>query len=147
MGERFYLAQLQATGTCPGINPSKKRKRKMPWDDEKKALAISMYEEAEPTPETSIEIVQSIADELGESANGVRMILTKAEVYIKKAPAAGKASGGGGGGGTRVSKEDAHADLKAAISDAGQDVDDDIIAKMTGKAAVYFAKVVRGTSE
>ena len=41
--------------------------------------------------ENSMEIVKSIADELGESPNGVRMILTKAGVYVKKAPASGSA--------------------------------------------------------
>ena len=73
----------------------------MAWDDDKKAQAVAMYEEAEPTPETSMEIVKDIAEELDESPNGVRMILTKAGVYVKKTPAA-KSSGGAtkGGGGT-----------------------------------------------
>ena len=56
-----------------------------------------MYEEAEPTPETSMEIVKDIAEELDESPNGVRMILTKAGVYVKKTPAT-KSSGGSTGG-------------------------------------------------
>ena len=60
----------------------------MAWDDDKKALAISKYEEAEPTPENSMDIVSQIAEEMGESVNGVRMILSKAGVYVKKAPAA-----------------------------------------------------------
>jgi len=59
----------------------------MAWDDEKKALAVSMYETAEPTPENSMEIVKDLADELEESPNGVRMILSKAGVYIKKVAA------------------------------------------------------------
>ena len=33
-----------------------------------------------------MEIVKDIADELGESPNGVRMILTRAGVYVKKNP-------------------------------------------------------------
>jgi hypothetical protein len=111
----------------------------MPWDDEKKALAISLYEGQKPTPETSIEIVQNVAEELEETVNGVRMILTKAGVYIKKAAAPTKSAGNGA---TRVSKEDAQSTLKAAISDAGQDVDDDIIVKLTGKAAVYLAGII-----
>jgi hypothetical protein len=40
-----------------------------------------------PTPENSMEIVKAIAEEMGQSPNGVRMILTKAGVYVKKAPA------------------------------------------------------------
>ena len=60
----------------------------MAWDDDKKSTSSRMYEEAEPTPETSMEIVKDIAEELDESPNGVRMILTKAGVYVKKTPAA-----------------------------------------------------------
>ena len=56
----------------------------MAWDDTKKAQAVQMYQEAEPTPETSVEIVKDIAEELLESPNGVRMILTKAGVYVRK---------------------------------------------------------------
>ena len=87
MSERFYLSQLKALGDCPGNKQPTKRKRKMPWTDESKAQAVSMYEEADPTPETSMEIVKDIAEELDESPNGVRMILTKAGVYVKKTPA------------------------------------------------------------
>ena len=60
----------------------------MAWDDDKKAAVIEAYENAEPTPETSMEIVKDIADEFNESPNGVRMVLSKAGVYIKKTPAA-----------------------------------------------------------
>mgnify|MGYP003317992546 CR=1 FL=1 len=76
----------------------------MAWDDDKKAQAVEMYGEQDPTPETSMEIVKEIADELNESPNGVRMILTKAGVYVKKAPATGN-GGGTSSGGTRVSKQ------------------------------------------
>lgn len=113
----------------------------MAWDDDKKAQAISMYEEREPTPENSMDIVSEIAEELGESPNGVRMILSKAGVYVKKEPAAGGASKSKTtkAASTRVSKEDAQAQLIAAIEAAGKEVDSDIISKLTGKAAVYFA--------
>lgn len=115
----------------------------MAWDDDKKAQAVAMYEEAEPTPETSMEIVKDIADQLEESPNGVRMILTKAGVYVKKTPAAGgsaKSSGSTGAG--RVSKAAAIEALTAAISDAGQEVDEEILSKLTGKAAQYFTTIV-----
>ena len=115
----------------------------MAWTDEKKAEVIEAYEKAEPTPETSMEIVKEIAEEYEESPNGVRMILTKAGVYVKKTPAAGggekKASTGGG---TRVSKAAAVEALTAAISDAGQEVDEEILSKLTGKAAQYFTTVI-----
>ena len=125
MGDRFYFQQQQTRG-----------KRKMAWDDDKKAQAVEMYEGQDPTPETSMEIVAEIAEELEESPNGVRMILTKAVVYVKKAQANG--NGGASGGGTRVSKQAAQDALVAAINDKGLDVDEDIISKLTGKAAQYF---------
>ena len=125
MGDRFYFQQQQTRG-----------KRKMAWDDNKKAQAVEMYEEQYPTPETSMEIVAEIAEELEESPNGVRMILTKAGVYIKKSQANG--NGGASSGGTRVSKQAAQDALIAAINDKGLDVDEDIISKLTGKAAQYF---------
>ena len=126
MGDRFYFQQQQRWG-----------KRRMAWTDEKKEQAIEMYGEQEPTPETSMEIVKEIADELGESPNGVRMILTKAGVYVKKTPATGN-GGGTSSGGTRVSKQAAQYALTAAITDKGLSVDEDIISKLTGKAAQYF---------
>ena len=87
MGDRFYRQQLEALGDCPGNKNPTKRTKKVAWDDDKKAQAVSMYEDASPTPETSMEIVKDIAEELDESPNGVRMILTKAGVYVKKTPA------------------------------------------------------------
>ena len=125
MGDRFYFQQQQ------------RGKRRMAWDDDKKAQAVEMYEAQEPTPETSMEIVKEIADELNESPNGVRMILTKAGVYVKKAPATGN-GGGTSSGGTRGSKHAAQDALTAAITDKGLAVDEDIISKLTGKAAQYF---------
>jgi hypothetical protein len=148
MGDRFYNQQLQALGNCPGNkNPNNKRKRKVAWDDDKKAQAVSMYEEAEPTPETSMEIVKDIAEELDESPNGVRMILTKAGVYVKKTPAAKSSGSTTGGGGTRVSKAAAAEALIAALGDAGQDVDEEIIAKLTGKASQYFTSIITKINE
>ena len=118
----------------------------MAWTDESKAQAVEMYTEAEATPETSMEIVKGIADEIDESPNGVRMILTKAGVYVKKTPAA-KAASTGSTGGTRVSKVAAQEALTAAITDAGKAVDEEIISKLTGKAAQYFTTLLSDTSE
>lgn len=114
----------------------------MAWDDDKKAAVIAAYEEANPTPETSMEVVKEIADEFEESANGVRMILSKAGVYIKKTPAAGSGSNQSSGGGSRVSKAAAQETLIAALTDAGVEIDNDIVEKLTGKAAQYFAGVI-----
>jgi transposase-like protein len=134
MGYLYYTRQLNKTG-----------KRKMPWTDESKAEAVELYTDANPTPETSMEIVKQIADDLGESPNGVRMILTKAGVYVKKTPAA--KSSGGSSGGTRVSKQAAQDALVAAITDAGAEVDEDVVSKLTGKAAQYFTKVLTAVAD
>ena len=113
----------------------------MAWDQEKKDAVIAAYQEQNPTPENSIEIVKEIAEEYDESPNGVRMILSKAEVYVKKAPAA-PSNGNGGGGGTRVSKAAAQEALVTALTDMGAEVDEEIISKMTAKAAQYFTSVL-----
>jgi transposase-like protein len=151
MSDRFYMQMVTATGWAPGYRNTKtieeyksrfgstKRRKSMSWTDEKKQEAIDMYVGEEPTPENSMEIVADIAEQLEESPNGVRMILTKAGVYVRKTPAA-KSSGGSGGG--RVSVADAQASLTDALNDAGQEIDSAIISKLTGKAAVYFTSVV-----
>ena len=151
MSDRFYMQMVTATGWAPGYRNTKtieeyksrfgstKRRKSMSWTDEKKQEAIDMYVGEEPTPENSMEIVADIAEQLEESPNGVRMILTKAGVYVRKTPAA-KSSGGSGGG--RVSVADAQSSLTDALNDAGQEVDSAIISKLTGKAAVYFTTVI-----
>jgi|TARA_Y100000361_G_scaffold129907_1_gene125642 transposase-like protein len=151
MSDRFYMQMVTATGWAPGYRNTKtieeyksrfgstKRRKSMSWTDEKKQEAIDMYVGEEPTPENSMEIVADIAEQLEESPNGVRMILTKAGVYVRKTPAA-KSSGGSGGG--RVSVADAQSSLTDALNDAGQEIDSAIISKLTGKAAVYFTSVV-----
>lgn len=113
----------------------------MAWDDAKKARAIELYQSKEPTAENSIQCVEEVAEELEESVNGVRMILIKAEVYVKKDANAPSASGkkAAGEGTKRVSKEAAQQQLSDAILAAGKEVDADIISKLTGKAALYFA--------
>jgi transposase-like protein len=117
------------------------------WTDEKRAQVVKMYQDREPTPENSMEIVKEIAEEVGASANGVRMILSKEGVYIKKeTPASTKSSSKSSSGATRVSKEDAHNRLIAAI---GEGSDTEIISIITGKAALYLEEVLesRTTAE
>lgn len=119
------------------------------WTDELKAKAVEAYEAADPTPETSAEIVVSIAEELGQSPNGVRAILAKAGVYIKATPkkTGTTASTASKKEGTtpKVSKADCVDALVAAINDIGQEPDMDIIDKLTGKAAQYFTTLLRST--
>lgn len=153
MSDRFYSQMIDATGWAPGFRnqftkPTKiTRRRKVAWTEESKAQAIEMYTSEEPTPENSMEVVKYIAEELGESPNGVRMILTKAGVYVKKTPAARSSSGGGSTGGGRVNVAAAQEELANAIKDAGQEPDDAIISKLTGKAAQYFASLINTINE
>ena len=116
------------------------------WTDELKQEVIAKYEAAGPTPENSTEIIKDIAEEFEQSPNGVRMVLVQAGVYVKKDPVAGSAktkTPAAGDKPARVSKESAIADLKAAIEDAGKPVDEDILSKLTGKAAVYFLSILK----
>ena len=111
----------------------------MSWDEDKRARAIEMYKELNPTPENTMDMVAEVAEALGETVNGVRMTLSKAGVYIKKDDSPSKSqTTTAKTGGTKVSKDAAQQALIAAIEAVGKDVDSDIISKLTGKAAVYF---------
>lgn len=118
----------------------------MAWDDAKKAKAVEMYEQGDPTPETSVELVKEIAEELGESPNGVRMILSKAGVYVKSSKAETKTASKEDEEvkAPRESKAEKHARLVNAIKSAGCVPDEELIEKMTGKAADYFSQLVEG---
>jgi len=115
----------------------------MAWTDEQKQEVIAAYEAAEPTPENSMEIVAELAEEYEQSPNGVRIILARAGVYVKK-DSASKAKSGGG---TRVSKAAAQEALAAALEAAGEVADMEVIEKMTGKAAQYFTAVITSITE
>ncbi|WCZ58146.1 hypothetical protein K44_097 [Salmonella phage Kenya-K44] len=105
-------------------------------------------------PSVSMEIVSEIAQENGVTPNGFRMKLTKAGLYIKKAAGSASKSSASTGekasGGSRTSKAQAHADLRAAFSDAGlapDFLDDAIIDKLTGKAAAHLAEAIRAITK
>lgn len=115
----------------------------MSWTDELKEDVIKRYQEAEPTPENSIEVVTEIAEDIDKTPQGVRLILSRAGVYVSKSPTSSKESTKSTSTTKRVSKADAIQSLSSAISDAGQEVDEEIINKLTGKAAQYFAGVIR----
>lgn len=120
----------------------------MAWTDEQKEQAKQMYLDGNPTPDNSVELVKQIADELEQSPNGVRMLLTQAGIYVKKDDKASTSTaktgtkGAATEGTKRVSKESQIAELKSAIEARGVDVDEDILSKLTGKAAAYFVKVL-----
>lgn len=117
----------------------------MAWTEELKQQVIDAYQAANPTAENSLEIIQELAQEHEQSPNGVRMILVQAGVYVKKEAAAGttatKKPSAGSEGSKRVSKEVSIGALKELIRNRGKSVDDDILDKLTGKAAIYLTEV------
>jgi transposase-like protein len=118
------------------------------WTPELKEQVIQLYKDADPTPESSTEIIKDIAEQLDQSPNGVRQVLVQAGVYVKKEVGGAAKTPGktttktDGEGSKRVSKESQIDALRAAITAAGAIVDEDIISKLTGKAATYFAGVL-----
>lgn len=108
------------------------------WTDELKEEAVSLYLKGKPTPDNSMDIVGEVAEQMGFSPNSVRMILSKAGVYITKSQAAKTEKKAVG---TRVSKESAHAALIEKLEAANKEVNEEIISKLTGKAAQYFASL------
>ena len=114
------------------------------WTDEEKAAVIAEYTEAEPTPENTMDIVKEIADGCGKSSNAIRMILSRADVYVKKSP---PTKTEGASSSKRIVKADALKELTETITAVGAEVDEDIIARLTGKAAVYFSGVIKASGQ
>ena len=119
----------------------------MAWEEAQKQLVIDKYMAGDPTPENSVELCKEIAEELEVSANGVRMVLIAAGVYVKKGEASGTSTTKGtkstGDKAPRVSKDAQIAALKEAIEASGKDADDEILSKLTGKAAAYFLGIIK----
>lgn len=114
------------------------------WTEELKEQVIKQYLDKNPTPETSVEIVQELADEHGFTTNGVRAILVRSGNYVSKAktPAsAGKEKKEGAA--PRASKQAAVKELTDFLEEKELEVNDDIISKLTGKAAAYFAALLK----
>jgi hypothetical protein len=116
------------------------------WTEELKKEVIEEYLSNEPTPENSSEIVKELAETRELSPNGVRQVLVQAGVYVKKDATTTntktKVDSSTKDAPKRVSKESQVAALRAAIEKKGKDVDEDILSKLTGKAAAYFASVI-----
>ena len=118
----------------------------MDWTQELRERVVKEYLAAGPTIENSSEIVAAISENLEDSTvNGVRLILAKAKdeegnkIYISKANGAKATTDKPKT--KRINKTEAITELKDIISGAGIDIDEDIVGKMTGKAAVYFTGV------
>lgn len=129
----------------------------MAWTDTKRAEVVAEYSNIMATEydndaaraAASLEVVKELADKHEESANGVRMVLMKAGVYVKKGDpvAAAKATSGTSTTGTkRISKEDAIQTLTNQIGAIDPAlIDAEILSKLTGKAAAYFSSVLMKT--
>jgi|DEB0MinimDraft_12_1074336.scaffolds.fasta_scaffold66325_2 hypothetical protein len=126
----------------------------MAWTDEKRKLVVDSYVTTMETEYTtdedraksSVEVVKDLADTHGETPNGVRQMLSSAGVYIKATPAKSKSTTPATGtGGTRVNKAEAIQTLRNLIlqaTESPESLDEDILGKMTGKAAQYFAGIL-----
>ena len=112
---------------------------KVEWTDELRAQVITKYKEAEPTPDTSVEIVKQIADDTGTTPNGVMAILHRDGCYVKKTPTKKAKSGDTA---VRVNKAEAVKALTDIIEANALPLDADIISKLTGKAAVYITSLL-----
>ena len=122
----------------------------VPITDELKQQVIETYKEdisaypEEERPKVTMEIVNNIATEFGLTPNSARIILTNAGVYVLKKVEPKAASAGAGTGGGRVNKDSAHKALTAALEAIGvEDVDQEIVGKLTGKAAQYLATAIQ----
>ena len=117
------------------------------WTDELKEKVVEEYKKQNPTADNSTEIVQKIATDLGQSPNGVRQILVHAGVYVKRSVGGDakptSATETKTTASTRVSKESQLEALRKAISDKGHQVDEEVISKLTGKAAAYLVTVIK----
>jgi hypothetical protein len=119
------------------------------WTEDTKAELVARYSEElgkldtdEQRAQESVEIVKQLAVEFEKTTNGVRMILSKAGVYVKKGVTASATTKSAASGTKRVSKADLQAGLSEAISALGEDlVNPDIISKLTGVAAAFFTDV------
>jgi hypothetical protein len=118
------------------------------WTDELKKTVIDAYEAMKPTSETTTEIIKELAETHEKTVNGVRMILTKAGVYVSKTPATSSSTPGDKT--KKKTKQESLDDLSALIAKTGSVPDATIVDKMTGKAAEYFIAVINnviGTDE
>lgn len=114
----------------------------MEWTDELKAELVEDYLKEKPTPENSIEIVKELAEEYEKTPNGVRLILSKAGVYVCKAPAAGGKAATGDKP-ARVSKQDSIDALVLLLESNGiANIDETVFSKLTGKAAIHLKGIV-----
>lgn len=107
------------------------------WTPELKAEVIEEYTSSNPTAETTIEIVEKLAEKHDKTVNGLRMILSKGNVYVS----AGKkttTTAADSNKPKRKSKQDSLDELNTLLTSNGVELDDTVTSKLTGKAAEFF---------
>lgn len=121
----------------------------MAWSDTKRETVIAEYQDIMANEydtdakreAATVEVVKELAEKYEETVNGVRNVLNRAGVYIKKA-AAGSTKAGATST-KRVSKADALQELKNTIAAIDPSlVNEDLIDKMTGVTAAYITSIL-----
>ena len=116
------------------------------WTPELKAECIAQYAERiqefleEDRPNHTLEVIAELSAQYGFTKNSMRGVIQQSDVYVK---AAKKQAATDKPATKRPSKVQALADLKAAISDGGATVNEELLEKLTGIEAVYFTGVIR----
>ena len=111
------------------------------WTKENKAELVKQYLAENPTPKTTTEILEKLAPEFDATVNGVRRILGAADVYVKVDPVKAKSTTSTGE--KKETKQESLDRLTGEIEALGLEADDTIVSKLTGKAAAYFADVLK----
>lgn len=121
------------------------------WTDEEKDEAKELYLNANPTAETTTEIVKDVAETMGKTANGIRMVINKMKdkdgksIYIKavgaKNPPASSGNSDSGDKPKRVSKEDAMKSLIEALEAEAIELSDEDKATM-GRATGKYNQLI-----
>lgn len=108
--------------------------------DYDKQEAIELYQSMEPTPETTSECIKEVSEQLGASPNSIRMVLNKAGVYVKQVKVTSSKEGSST---KRTSKAAAQEELISLITEKELPLDEEIIGRMTGKAMLYVASLIK----
>ena len=111
------------------------------WTDKSKAELVKQYLAQNPTPKTTTEIMEKLAPDFDATINGVRRILGAADAYVK-VESASKATATTTGE-KKETKQESLDRLTGEIEALGLEADDTIVSKLTGKAAAYFADVIK----
>lgn len=115
----------------------------MALDDEGVKEAIrEAYLSENPTSDTNSEILKKLGEDFQMSANSIRVFLAKENILVKKAQVETGGTKSPTTGTKRVSKEKVLGQLKELISSKGKPIDNDILDKLTGKAAQYLIEVI-----